>query len=156
MRHELEAFASTARQKAYLEEIDRRTRRGAWAMRARYVAIHASWIVVLLAGAAVALVDVFDLSTRFAAVLGFVIVVFQGIERIFERTSQGAAANDVLRRALEREGRLLLVGGGAYADAADETAALDVFAVHCEDLLARNDAVMIDYFAALARSIDKS
>jgi hypothetical protein len=120
-------------------------------MRARYVAIHASWIVVLLAGAAVSLVDVFDLSSRFAALLGFVVVVFQGIDRVFDRTAPGAHADNRLRRALAQEQRLLPVRGGPYAKAED---AVGVFAERCERLLAENDATMIDYFARSTRSSD--
>ncbi len=115
-----------------------------------YVAIHASWIVVLLAGAAVSLVDVFDLSSRFAALLGFVVVVFQGIDRVFDRTAPGAQADDRLRRALAQEQRLL-VCGGPYADAED---AVRLFADRCEGLPAKNDETMIDYFARLTRGAD--
>ncbi len=120
-------------------------------MRARYVSIHLSWIVVLVAGAAVALVDVFDLSTRYAAVLGLVVVVFQGFERIFDRTSHGAQANDVLRRALEQEQRMALGGIGPYVDAADP---FDVFAERCEALIAAHDATMVDFFSNLTGGAD--
>jgi hypothetical protein len=147
MRKELDAIATSPEQKAYLQEIRRRDRRATWATRCRYVLIHLSWIIVLLAGAAVALVDVFDLSSRFAALLGFVVVVFQGIERVFDRTSVGSRSMDLLRRGLAREQRLMLVRGGPYASAEDP---IELFAERCEQLLSENDDAMVDYFAKLA------
>jgi hypothetical protein len=131
---------------AYLREIRRRDRRARWATRARYTTIHLSWIIVLLAGGAVSLVEVFGLSTWVAALLGFTVVVFQGIDRVFGRTSQGARAMDVLRRGLEHEQRLLLVGADVYATVDDPGA---LFVERCERLIGENDAAMVDYFARL-------
>ncbi len=111
------------------------------------MAIHLSWIVVLLAGAAVSLVEVFDLSTRVAALLGFVVVAFQGFDRIFGRTSQGSRSMDALRRGLAREQRMMLVGGGPYHGATDRNAP---FVQRCERLLQINDDAMANYFAGLA------
>jgi hypothetical protein len=137
---------------AYLDEIRRRDRRARWGTRLRYLVMHVSWIIVLLAGAAIALVEVFGLSSWVAPLLGFVVVVFQGVDRIFERTARGALAMDVLRRGLEREQRLLLVGGGPYAIAEDRGS---LFAARCEDLIAENDRTMVAYFAELAADADE-
>jgi len=146
MRRELNAIATTPEQRAYLREIRRRDRRATWGTRSRYVSIQLSWIIVLVAGAAVSLTDVFDLPSWVAPVLGFVVVVFQGIERVFGRTSQGSKAMDLLRRKLAHEQRLVLVGGGPYATVGEP---MEVFIERCEQLLTENDETMIDYFASL-------
>ena len=150
MRKQLDALADTADQRAYLREIRRRTRRSTWSARGRYVMIHFSWIVVLAAGAAVSLVEVFGWSRSIAALLGFVVVVFQGVGRIFGRTAAGGEAMDVLRRGLAREQRQLLVADGPYADATDAGARFTLFADRCEELLGANDEAMVEYFAHLA------
>lgn len=123
-----------------------------WTTRLRYLLVHLSWVVVLLAGAAVPLAEALDLSSWVVALLGFTVVAFQGVDRLFDRTSRGSEAMDRLRRGLAREQRLLLVGGGDYAamDAAADRAKL--FVERCERLLGENDATMVEYFANLTGS----
>ena len=145
----LETIAQNPEQRAYLREIRRRERRATWSTRGRYVAIHMSWIVVLLAGAAVPLAQALGSPAWVGAVLGFVVVAFQGFDRIFGRTSQGSRSMDLLRRRLAREQRMMLVGGGQYAADVDR---VHVFVDRCEDLLVANDDEMIEYFAGLTDS----
>jgi hypothetical protein len=108
--------------------------------------IHLSWIIVLAAGAAVSVVEAVDLPSWVAPVLGFVVVLFQGIGRVFGRTSQGSRAMDLLRRRLAHEQRLVLVRAGPYATVGEP---MKLFIERCEQLLTENDATMVDYFASL-------
>ncbi|MGA9279566.1 hypothetical protein [Ilumatobacter sp.] len=147
MGKQLEALAQNPEQKAYLREIRRRERRATLSTRGRYVAIHLSWIVVLLAGAGVPLAQALGSPAWVAAMLGFVVVAFQGFDRIFGRTSEGSRSMDLLRRRLAREQRLMLAGGGQYAAGVDR---IEVFVDRCEDLLLANDDEMVNYFASLA------
>jgi hypothetical protein len=146
MRKPIETLVHSPEQQEYVREIQRRERRARWSTRSRYLAIHLSWIVVLLAGAGVPLAEALGSPAWLPPVLGFVVVAFQGFERIFGRTSAGSRSMDRLRRGLAREERLLLAGVGAYAD---ETTRADVFVGECEKLLLVNDEEMVDYFAGL-------
>ncbi len=102
------------------------------------------WLVVLVAGAAVPVSEAV-LSDDWAwvsPVLGFVIVVAAGLERIFRRTTDAAVPLDELRRNLARERRLLLAGADGYADS-DAGYALHVERV--ERHIAAYDAQMVEY-----------
>lgn len=115
MRGQFTDLFSTPEDRAYQDEIRRRDRRATWATRSRYLLIHLSWIIVLLAGAGISLGEALTGTPDWVTpLLGFVVVVFQGIGRVFGRTSSGSLAMDQLRRGLGRERRLVLVGGGPY------------------------------------------
>lgn len=146
MRKEITELAETKERKAYLHDILVRDRRAKWNTRMRYLAMHLSWIVVLIAGALIPVVGTSDWA-NWVVPLGIVIVVFQGIDGIFHRTAAGGRAMDILRRGLEAEQRMLLVGAGPYAETADPYA---VFVKRCERLVRANDAFMVDYFADIA------
>ncbi len=75
-------------------------------------------------------------------VLGFVVVVAAGLERIFSRTTQSAVALDELRRGLARERRLLVAGTGEYAD---PDGRVETYVRRSEEHLAAYDAMMVDY-----------
>lgn len=125
-----------------MADIDRRLRQARWQVRLRVGAIQFSWVVVTIAGAAVALVEAFGWPGWSAALLGFLVVVFQGLERIFGRTTEGSRSVDVLRRDLGREKRLYLAGEGRYKDADDPFSA---FVEIAEELIARNDDEEVAY-----------
>lgn len=152
MKQTVDDLVSTKEHRSYLRDVQRRSRRARWSTRARYVSIHLSWIVVLLAGAAISLVEALELPRAVAPLLGFVVVVFQGVDRIFDRTSRGSIAMDQLRRNLAGEERQLLGRVGDYAAAEHP---VDLFAERCEELLKQNDDAMIAYFADLPRGADK-
>ena len=106
--------------------------------------IQAVWLVVLLAGAAVPLTDavITDGWTWVSPVLGFVIVVAAGLERIFQRATGAAAPLDELRRKVARERRLLQAGADGYADP-DATYAL--YAARVEEHIADYDRQMVEH-----------
>ena len=145
MSKELKAMATTPEHVAYLREIRRRDRRATSATRSRYASIDSSWIIVLAAGAAVALVEAIDLASWVAPVLGR----SRGrprLDQVFGRTSEGSKPMDLLRRRLAHEQRLVLVRGGPYATVGEP---MKLFIERCERLLTENDATMVDYFASL-------
>lgn len=130
----------------YMSEIDRRLRQATWMVRFRIGAIQLSWVVVLIAGAAVSLVEALGWSGWIGAGLGFLVVVFQGLERIFGRTTEGSRSIDVFRRDLGREKRLYLTREGHYKDIDDP---FSRFVQEAEKIIERNDDEEISYNAAL-------
>ncbi len=129
-----------------MADVDRRLRQATWQVRLRVGAIQFSWVVVTIAGAAVALVEAINWPRAVAALLGFLVVIFQGMERIFGRTTEGSRSVDVLRRELGREKRLYLAGEGRYKDAAEPFSA---FVDVAETIIARNDEEEVAYNAQL-------
>lgn len=109
------------------------------------------WLVVLVAGAAIPLTEalVDDGWEWVSPVLGFVVVIAAGLERIFRRTTDAAVALDRLRRNLSRERRLLIAGAGPYATAQDPYA---LYAESCEGFIATYDDAMVDYSSQAVRS----
>ncbi len=73
---------------------------------------------MIVAGAGVPLTEALGGPAWIGPILGFVVVVAVGIDRIFGRTTPAASAQDALRRGLARERRLFLSGASPY-DAAD-------------------------------------
>lgn len=134
----------------YLAEMRRRARRGTWETRLRVTVVHLAWLVVLAAGAAVAVLTALGEDTKGAELapwLGFTVVVFQGVGRIFDRTSEGSKAVDTMRRGIDRELRLYQAGGGHYANLEDPFAR---FVTEAEELMAAHDDVMTGYLASLS------
>jgi hypothetical protein len=147
MRKEVIALADTPERKAYLDDIRLRDRRAKWNSRLRYGTMHLSWIIVLVAGASIAVATTLEWPSWTVPMLGLVIVVFQGLDGIFHRTAPGGRAMDILRRGLEREQRRMLVGSYPYNKEVDRYA---LFVERCEKLLYANDAFMVDYFADIS------
>lgn len=114
------------------------------AARLRAGGIQAVWLVVLVAGAAVPLSDalVTDGWEWVNPVLGFVIVLAAGLERIFRRTTDAAVPLDELRRNIAREHRLFLASADVYAD---PDAAYPRYAERVEEHIARYDHQMVAY-----------
>lgn len=132
----------------YDRAIRRRLRIANGAAWFRATGIQVVWLVVLIAGAGVPLTQALtsDGWTWVNPVLGFVVVIGAGVERIFSRTTEAAVSLDVLRRNLARERRLLMAGSGEYA-ASDHPHRL--YAERVEALIATYDGKMIDYNAQL-------
>lgn len=102
-----------------------------------------SWLVIIVAGAAIPLTDaVLPGWDWISPTLGFIIVVAAGLERIFRRTTDAAVSLDELRRSLARERRGLLTGIGPYE--ASE-AGYVLFIERAEALIAEYDAQMVAY-----------
>jgi hypothetical protein len=112
--------------------------------------IQVVWLVVLIAGAAIPLSEALlrEGWTWVSPVLGFIIVVAAGLERIFSRTTEAALALDQQRRDLSRERRLLIARSGPYANAADPEA---LYAERAEAAIATYDAAMIEYNRRMAQ-----
>lgn len=138
--------ATSDQRSAYMADIDRRLRQATIQVRLRVGAIQFSWVVVTIAGAAVAVVEAVGWPGWVAALLGFLVVVFQGLERIFGRTTEGSRSIDVLRRDLGREKRLYLASEGRYKAADDPFSS---FVEIAEELIARNDDEEVAYNAQL-------
>jgi len=151
MTQDLSESDFTSAQHAYLEYIKRLSERTTMATRTRLVTIHVSWIIVLLAGAGVALAEAVVVTdtawTWVPATLGFVVVVFQGIDRVFGRTSEGSRAEDTLRRELAHEQRCWRVGAADYRNV---DSPFDVLVERCEDVIKKYDDTMTAYYAELA------
>ena len=114
------------------------------AARLRAGGIQVVWLVVLIAGAAIPLTEalITDGWTWVSPVLGFVVVIAAGLERIFSRTTDAAAALDQLRRELSRERRLLIARSGPYAETGEPH---NLYATRAEAVIASSDARMVDY-----------
>ena len=137
---------------------DRRqyARRIRWRLRMANVAawmraggIQIVWLTILIAGAAIPLSDVLiDGGWEWVSpVLGFIIVIAAGLERIFSRTTPAAAAVDELRRNLAHEYRVYLA-----ASAEGEPGRFDRYVERSEALVADYDQKMIDYNARVVRA----
>lgn len=104
-----------ATQQHYVRRIEKRIRWADRGMNARSVGQKAAWTIALAAGGAVslsqAIVDTWD---WLPAVLGFVVVVAQGSDRILNRSADGSASMDRMRRDLSREVRLFHARAAQY------------------------------------------
>lgn len=140
---------SSAAVRSYERIIGRRLRAANWAAGARTAGIQVTWLVIVVAGAAIPLVELFDGWDRASPVLGFVIVIAAGVERIFGRTTEPAVALDVLRRQLAREGRLLHALADDYAATADPFA---LYVQRTDQHLQRYDEEMVAYNTSLLRN----
>ncbi len=137
--------------RTYAKDMDRKVRRLAAESSARAVVMQLNWIVVLMAGAAVPLSTALDWGDWVAPVLGFVVVVAAGIDRIFARTAPGAVAVDQLRRRLDREQRLWRARQLEYGDTDDP---LGLYVLRSEEAIAEFDRAMIDYNRRLVQETD--
>jgi hypothetical protein len=119
---------------------------GAW-MRAGGIQI--VWLTILIAGATITLSEVLIESgwEWVSPVLGFIVVIAAGLERIFSRTTPAAAALDELRRNLAHEYRM-------YLAAPDDNGAdrFERYVERSEALVADYDQKMIDYNARVVRA----
>ncbi len=128
-------------QASYVATIERRIRWADRAMNTRNVGQLVTWTVVLFAGAGVALSQVIEGAPEItAAVLGFVVVVGQGLDRLLGRRADGAASMDMMRRELTKARRMYVAEAGPYAT--DDR--FDVFVTNCEAILDRYDAESVD------------
>ena len=147
------------RQEEYLEAVERRVRRANAAVLSRVIGVQIAWSVSLVCGAGVALVQlwgVIDTSGSpgpqwTSAILGFVIVVAQGADKLFARTSGVVRADDEMRRNMARELRWFRAGAGPYLGSDDP---FSQFADRAEAELARHDHHVADYSANLLRGTD--
>lgn len=138
----------TVSHQQYDRAIRRRLRVANAAAWFRATGIQIVWLVVLIAGAGVPLTQALasDGWSWVNPVLGFVVVIGAGVERIFSRTTEAAVSLDVLRRNLARERRLLMAGSDDYA-ASEHPHRL--YAERVEALIATYDEKMIDHNAHL-------
>jgi len=127
------------RQRTYLSYIEARATAGRYQMWARALSAQALWLVVVLAGAAIPLNTAVGGPAWVEPWLGFTVVAAAGIERIFARTSQKAAAVDSLRRALEQKVRRLQTE--AVAPCPEDTFAK--FVDDCEELIDHHNQQVI-------------
>ena len=127
--------------RTYLDEIDRKVRWADGLMTARSVGQKATWVVALLAGAAVTLSDALEWWSWWTPVLGFVVVVAQGSDRLFARSSPTALAKESMRRALGKERRLFYAAAPPYRDADDRFA---LFVERTEAALDRYDEALLE------------
>ena len=114
------------------------------ATRLRAGGIQVVWLVILIAGAAIPLTDALITEgwTWVSPMLGFLIVIAAGLERIFSRTTDAAVALDQLRRELSRERRLLIARSGPYAETEEPES---LYAARAEAVIGSYDARMVDY-----------
>ncbi len=134
----------------YVKAVAKRARRANLAVESRLVGIQVTWSVALIAGTGVTVMQAFRQSENWlghnsaliTALLGFVVVVAQGADRLLGRTAAGAAPDDVLRRGLARERRLFDAGEGPYKGSDDS---FSVFVERVENLLAANDYAVMAY-----------
>jgi hypothetical protein len=136
----------------------RYTRRIRWRLRTANLAawmraggIQIVWLTILVAGAAIPVSDVLiDSGWEWVSpVLGFIVVIAAGLERIFSRTTPAAAALDELRRNLAREYRIFLAAPDDHDGGADR---FDRYVERSEALVADYDQKMIDYNARVVRA----
>lgn len=107
------------RRRLYLALVDRRLTQSNRAVLGRVVGIQTAWSVALLAGAAIPVAQALSAPGEWewvVSILGFVVVVAQGADRLFGRTRKTALAHDFLRRRLGRERRMWDAGEGPYAE----------------------------------------
>jgi hypothetical protein len=110
----------------------------------RSTGIQIVWLIVLAAGAGVSLTQALapDGWDWVNPVLGFIVVLGAGVERVFSRTTEAATALDVLRRSLARERRLLMAGTDEYATTEHPHR---LYAERVEALIATYDEKMVGY-----------
>lgn len=136
-----------ARLEGYERDMNQRRRSLAREFRLRYFALQATWVIVLTAGAAIPLSAALGWPGWVAPVLGFSVVVATGLEKVFNRTTDGAVAVDRLRRALEQEGRLFRARRLHYADIDDP---FDEYVCRSEAAIADFDRSMLAYAQQIA------
>jgi hypothetical protein len=150
-----------AHQREYLRAVHRRVRRADTAVISRIAAVQLAWIVALLCGAGVTLVQAFGTTTVdwldqgdvdwISALLGFLVVVAQGAGRLVGRTSGVVQADDTMRRNVAREERLFHAGAGPYRGASDP---FELFAERAEAELLEHDRHVARYSAAVLQNGD--
>lgn len=102
-------------QQQYLDRVEQRVRWADRGMNARSVGQKAAWTIALVAGGAVSLSEAVVSSMDWLpAVLGFVVVVAQGSDRLLRRSEAGSASMDRMRRDLSRENRLFHARASVY------------------------------------------
>ena len=136
----------------------RYTRRIRWRLRMANLAawlraggIQVVWLTILIAGAAVTLSELLiDSGWEWVTpVLGFIIVIAAGLERIFSRTTPAAAALDELRRNLAHEYRIFLAAPEDQDGGADR---FERYVERSEALVADYDEKMIEYNAKVVQA----
>ena len=136
----------------------RYTRRIRWRLRMANLAawmraggIQIVWLTILIAGAAITLSEVLiDSGWEWVSpVLGFIVVIAAGLERIFSRTTPAAAALDELRRNLAHEYRIFLAAPDEQDGGADR---FEKYVERSEALVADYDQKMIDYNSRVVRA----
>jgi hypothetical protein len=125
-----------AKESEFIRDLDRRLRRWRVATHVRNGGLQSTWSVALLAGAGVPLVQSLGWSRSVASVLGFVVVVASGAERLFARTADQAEALDNCRRGLESERRLYSTAAGSYTGEPDS---FRLFVERTEEITAEFD-----------------
>lgn len=139
--------ADDARQEEYERDMKHRRRGLAREFRLRYFTLQATWVIVLTAGAAIPLSAALGWPGWIAPILGFSIVVATGLEKVFNRTTDGAVAVDRLRRTLDQEGRLFHARKLHYADTNDP---FDEYVRRSEAAIAEFDRSMLAYAQRIA------
>ena len=102
-------------QQQYMHRIEKRIRWADRGMNARSVGQKVAWTVARVAGGAVSLSEAVVASMDWLpAVLGFVVVVAQGSDRLLRRSAEGSASMERMRRDLSREHRLFRARATVY------------------------------------------
>jgi hypothetical protein len=146
-----EGAREEARNKAedtYKKEMRRRIRRTTVRTRTRLFTMQMMWVVVLAAGAAVPLATALKWHAWVGPVLGFVVVVASGTERIYGRTTPAAVAWEKLNRELDRQTRLFNTSTLEYAEYAEYARRHERFALyvkHSEKAIRKFDKTMLAY-----------
>ena len=138
----------TSGQRHYEREVRRRLRQLVAQSRLRAFFMQVTWIVILAAGAAVPLATALDWPDWAGPVLGFVVVIATGLERIFRRTTTASVAVEALRQRLDRERRRYAVGG--LGGSVDEDL-FERFVRRCEEAFDDFDETMLEYREQVAR-----
>ncbi len=147
MNIDVEAIGATPAERSYIIEIQRRVRSGRRQVLTRVAGIQTIWVLVLISGAAISVVQVAELQPWVAGVLGFAVVVFQGAEQLLGRTAKGFTPLDTLRRALDAELRMLALSADSEHD--DHERPFARFVERCEALIASYDEADIAYYHSL-------
>lgn len=125
-----------ATQQHYVRRIEKRIRWADRGMNARSVGQKTAWTIALAAGGAVSLSQAVANSWNWLpAVLGFVVVVAQGSDRLLNRSADGSASMDRMRRDLSREVRLFHARAAHY----DIDDRFPVFVARAEAILSAYD-----------------
>ena len=144
-------MADAKEQRLYLDLVEKRCHRSNRAVLLRVVGIQTAWSATLLAGAAIPVAQALAEPGNFewvVSLLGFVVVVAAGADRLFARTRGTVEAHDMLRRSLRRERRLMLAGKGSYADGD----AFDTYVTNVEAAIADYDQRSHKYTVKLSGS----
>jgi hypothetical protein len=149
----------TDEQRQYLKAVNRRVKRADAAVLSRLIGVQVAWIVSLIAGAGVALVQAIGAQVDWlgpnadwiSALLGFLVVLAQGADRLVARTSGVVRAEEDMRRNLAREQRLFHARSGPYRTTDDP---FHVFVQRAEVELATHDREVAAYSVSLLQSSD--